>query len=219
MLHHYSFCRLTAYRLTAAGLVCLVLASCATVKQQQVVEKEQPAVSEPVGWSVEQQKRQQIKSWEIRGRLGLQTEDNGGTMDLIWKQSVDEFSIRLMAPLGSGNYLIQGDKDFAEIRYPDGYKQIVDNVDDIFVLILEVNLPATAIKDWIRGLPAGELSVEQTSWNDQGLLNRIKQSGWNVEMTKYTGSKILLPHAIYLSRDDDPELDIRLLLSQWLVDN
>ena len=215
-MFHHSFCRLAIYRL-ATCFACLVLASCATVKQQ-VAEKE-VAVSEPAGWSAELQKRQQIKSWEIRGRLGLQTENNGGTLDLIWKQSVDDFSIRLMAPLGAGSHLIQGDKAFAEIRYPDGHKEIVNNVDDIFVSILEVNLPTTAIKDWIRGLPAGELSVEQISWNDQGLLNRIKQSGWNVEMAKYTGSNILLPHAIYLSRDDDSELDIRLLLRQWLVDN
>jgi hypothetical protein len=38
-------------------------------------------------------------------------------------------------------------------------------------------------------------------------------------MKKYSGKKILLPHAIYLSRDDNIELDIRLLLRQWLVDN
>ncbi len=192
-------------------LLCLIVASCATVKEQTTIE--------PAGWVAEQQIRQQIKAWEIRGRLGVQTESNGGTLDIIWKQSDDDYSIRLMAPLGAGTYLVQGDSGFAEIRFPNGEKKIVNNVNDVFTSTLEVDLPVNALKDWIRGLPAKTLSVDDINWNEQGLLNKIKQSGWNIEMKKYSGKKILLPHAIYLSRDDNIELDIRLLLRQWLVDN
>jgi len=192
-------------------LTCSILVSCATVKQQ--------ALTEPAGWITEQQQRQQIKIWEIRGRLGVQTESNGGSMDIIWKQSDEEFSIRLIAPLGAGTYLIQGDNEVADIRFPDGQKKVVNNIDEVFSSALEIELPANAVKDWIRGLPAKSLSVESISWNEQGLINRIKQSGWNVEMKKYTGNDILLPHAIYLSRDDNDELDVRLVLRQWLVDN
>jgi len=193
------------------GLTCLMLASCATVREQ--------TITEPADWLAEQQKRQQIKIWEIRGRLGVQTESNGGSMDIIWKQSEEEFLIRLIAPLGAGTYLIRGDADSAEIRAPDGQKQVVSNIDEVFSSSLEIDLPANAVKDWIRGLPARSLTVEDISWNEHGLLERIKQSGWNVEMNRYTGSEILLPHAIYLSRDDDAELDVRLVLRQWLVDN
>ncbi len=192
-------------------LTCSILVSCATVKQQ--------TLTEPAGWIAEQQQRQQIKIWEIRGRLGVQTESNGGSMDIIWKQSDEEFSIRLIAPLGAGTYLIQGDNEVADIRFPDGQKKVVNNIDEVFSSALEIELPANAVKDWIRGLPAKSLSVESISWNEQGLINRIKQSGWNVEMKKYTGNDILLPHAIYLSSDDNDELDVRLVLRQWLVDN
>jgi outer membrane lipoprotein LolB len=140
-------------------------------------------------------------------------------MDIIWQQAGKDFTIRLLAPMGAGNYLIQGEKDFAEIRFPDGEKQIVDNVDQVFKSALEVDLPVSAVKDWIRGLPAGVWPVDSIEWNTKGLIDRIKQSGWNVEMKKYTGGKILIPYNIYLSRDDDPDLGIRLILRQWLVDN
>lgn len=200
----------------ACSLACLMLASCATMKEQA---SEEQLKKEPVAWAKEQQKRQQIKYWEIRGRLGVQTKNNGGSMDIIWKQAEEDYSIRLIAPLGSGSYLIQGNGDFAEVRFPDGEKKIVDNMDDIFASTLNVELPTTAIKDWIRGLPASALTVKSIRWNEQGLLHKIKQAGWNVEMTDYNGNKILLPHSIYLTRDDKPELDIRLVLRQWLVDN
>ena len=88
-----------------------------------------------------------------------------------------------------------------------------------FSSVIGVNLPVNAVRDWVRGLPAKRLSVDYLQWNEHGLLDTINQSGWNVEMTNYTGNGILLPHTIYLSRDDDDELDIRLVLRQWLIDN
>lgn len=203
------------------SLICLSLVSCATIEEQSAQEPliKEPATTEPPNWLAEQKKRQKIKTWEIRGRLGVQTEGNGGSVDITWKQSEQEYSIRLIAPLGAGNYLILGNDEYADVRFPDGSKETIDNVDQAFASTLQVDLPVTAIRYWLRGLPAKGLPVTSISWNNKGLINRIKQSGWNVEMKKYMGAKILLPHSIYLSRDDDPELDIRLVLRQWLVDN
>lgn len=188
-----------------------MLTSCAAIKEQKDTE--------PANWQAEQQKRQQIKSWEIRGRLGVQTENNGGSLDITWKQAEQDYSIRLIAPLGAGNYSVQGNGESAEIRFPDGDIKSVSDINSIFSEVLEVDLPAGAVKDWIRGLPAKSLPIENISWNEQGLLNTVNQSGWNVEMKKYTGKKLLLPHVLYLSRDDNEDLDIRLVLRQWLIDS
>ncbi len=146
----------------AISFVFLMLASCATVKEQVIIK-------EPASWQAEQQKRQQIKNWEIRGRLGVQTENDGGTLDIIWKQAGQDFSIRLIAPLGAGNYLVQSESGRTEIRYPDGQRKIVNNIDDVFSSILNVNLPVSAVKDWIRGVPAKTLPLEKISWNKHGL--------------------------------------------------
>lgn len=192
-------------------LICLTLASCTMVKEKSSLQ--------PVGWQGQQEQRQQIKVWEVRGRLGVQTQTTGGSMDLIWKQSGEDYKIRLILPLGSGSYLIQGNEQYADIRYPDGRKKSVRNIDNVFSSILGVSLPVNAIRDWVRGLPARSLSVEEMHWNDQGLLNTVQQSGWAVEMTSYSGGGLLLPHDIYLSHSDDEDLDIRLLLKQWLIEN
>jgi len=138
----------------AVSLACFMLVSCASFTEQTT--KETPVARQPAGWAAEKARREQISYWEIRGRLGLQAEKTGGTMDIIWKQAADDYTIRLIAPLGAGSYMIQGGKDFAEIRYPNGDKQVVDDVDDVFASVLEVDLPASAIKDWVRGLPAAE---------------------------------------------------------------
>lgn len=204
-------------------MLCVFITSCASLTQETLPEKTEKEVfdpaRQPADWGKEKAKRQRIDLWELRGRLGVQTATDGGSMDMIWIQSGKEFSIRLIAPLGAGTYLIHGSDDFAEVRYPSGKKTMVDDLDEIFVSSLNVKLPVSAIKDWIRGLPAAALPVERVRWNKQGFLHRIRQSGWNVEMTKYAGSKLAMPHAIYVTRDDDSALDIRLVLRQWLIDN
>jgi len=193
------------------GFVCLALVSCATIKEQ--------VKTEPASWTAELVKRQQINVWEMRGRLGVQTDTTGGNMDIIWKNDGDSFSIRLIAPFGAGSYLVQGNKSQAEIRFPDGATKTINNIDDIFSSMLEVDLPASAVKDWIRGIPSKTLSVEQINWDEQGHLSRVKQSSWNVEMVKYAGDEMPMPHNIYVSRDGEAEFDMRLVIRQWLVDN
>ena len=200
-------------------IVSFMSVSCTSIQQQPVDVEPLKKVSDvPDGWQEQQSQRRQIENWEIRGRIGVQTKTNGGSMDIIWKQAQQSYSIRLIAPLGAGSYHVQGEQGFAEVRHPDGRKEIIDNVDQVFASTLDVELPTSAIKDWLRGLPAASLTQEKISWNDHGLPDKLKQSGWNVHLTKYTGKDLLLPHAIYLSRDDDVDLDIRLVLRQWLVD-
>ena len=200
-------------------IVSFMSLSCTSIQQQPVDVEPLKKVSDvPDGWQEQQSQRRQIENWEIRGRIGVQTKTNGGSMDIIWKQAQQSYSIRLIAPLGAGSYHVQGEQGFTEVRHPDGRKEIIDNVDKVFASTLDVELPTSAIKDWIRGLPAASLTQEKISWNVHGLPDKLKQSGWNVHLTKYTGKDLLLPHAIYLSRDDDADLDIRLVLRQWLVD-
>ena len=187
-----------------------MLVSCVAVKEE--------TVNEPSSWQAQQKKRQQIVAWEVRGRLGVQTEKNGGSLDVIWQQYEQDYTIRLIAPLASGNYLIQGNAEYAEVRHPDGHKEIIDDVDKIFSSVLQVELPVAAIRDWLRGLPAKRLSIQEITWNEKGLINVIRQAGWRVEMKKYTGTDILMPHVIYLSRADNAELDIRLAIRRWLID-
>lgn len=207
--------------------IALLAASCSTVQQSPDSSAEQPATEVkkktapriPVGWNQEQNNRKAITRWELRGRLGVQTASNGGMMDMTWRQAGDEFSIRLIAPLGSGTTLIQGDGQYTEIRHANGQRQEIENVDEVFRKALDVDLPASALKDWVRGLPAAGMAIDKRNWNKLGLIERLQQEGWTVELKEYTGTDIQMPHAIYLGHLAQPELDIRLVLKQWLIDD
>lgn len=59
----------------------------------------------PVDWDAVVHQKNKIQSWEIKGRVAIQTEEDGGTLDLFWNQDEDDYAIRLVAPMGQGHFL------------------------------------------------------------------------------------------------------------------
>jgi outer membrane lipoprotein LolB len=198
-------------------IICFSLTACFNMQNSAV--KKTVIHKKTATWITQKKQRTAINNWELRGKLGVQTEYNGIALDIIWKQSGRDYTMRLIAPLGASTYLINGDDEHAEIHSPDGKTKIINNLDEAFLSALEVKLPVEAVKDWIKGLPADKLPIQSIRLNKKGLINKIEQAGWNVEMAKYSGAKLEMPHALYLSHDDDEALDIRLIIRRWMIDN
>ena len=171
----------------------------------------------PENWQQTIAQRQQLSSWKLTGRLGMQTETNGGSLDLFWKQQNDVYKIRLIAAMGQGTILIRGDEFGVSLRSSEG-EAYAENADELLQSSLGVNVPLTGLHDWLRGVPAVDRPVQKQLWNEQGQLYKLVQDGWNIEMSAYKKvGKHILPHTFYLDRDDQPELEIRLMIRQWTL--
>ena len=55
-----------------------------------------------------QNQREQIKSWDLKGRLSLTSEKESGTMTFHWTQDQERYLMRFIAPLGQGTYALRG---------------------------------------------------------------------------------------------------------------
>ncbi len=171
----------------------------------------------PENWPQTVAQRQQLSAWKLTGRLGIQTENEGGSLDVFWNQQGEHYKIRLIAALGQGTMLIQGGAGGVRLKTAEG-EVYADSADELLASSLGVPVPISGLRDWLRGIPAEDLPVRKQSWNDQGQLHRLVQGGWNIEMSEYKKVETqTLPHAFYLSRDDRPELAIRLLIRQWTL--
>ncbi|MDT8452487.1 MAG: lipoprotein insertase outer membrane protein LolB [Gammaproteobacteria bacterium] len=171
----------------------------------------------PENWPQTVAQRQQLSAWKLTGRLGIQTENEGGSLDLFWNQQGERYKIRLIAALGQGTILIQGGAGGVWLKTAEG-EVYADSADELLASSLGVPVPISGLRAWLRGIPAEDLPVRKQSWNDQGQLHRLIQGGWNIEMSEYKKVEAqILPHAFYLSRDDRPELAIRLLIRQWTL--
>lgn len=171
----------------------------------------------PENWPQMVAQKQQLSAWKLTGRLGIQTESEGGSLDLFWNQQGERYKIRLIAALGQGAILIQGNDGGVMLKTAEG-EVYADSADELLAASLGVPVPVSGLRAWLRGIPAEGLSVQKQSWNDQGQLHRLVQGGWSIEMLEYKKVEAqILPHAFYLSREDRPELAIRLLIRQWTL--
>lgn len=186
-----------------------ILASCASITEQ--------VLDRPQDWEARLQQHQQIEDWTIRARLGVQSETDGGSFDVFWQQVADAYEIRLIAPMGQGAVLINGDSNGVKISLADGRTEYSNDADELFLSMTGLSLPVNGLQDWLRGMPIQGEEIQYISWNDLGQLYKFEQRGWQVEMNRYkTVADYELPHAFYLEREDQPELSVRLLVREWL---
>ena len=192
-------------------LICLlisILASCASISEQ--------VLDRPADWEARLQQHQQIEDWTIKARLGVQSETDGGSFDVFWQQVADAYEIRLIAPMGQGAVLINGDNSGVAISLADGQTQYSNDADELFASMTGLSLPVNGLQDWLRGMPIQGEAVQNISWNEHGQLYKFEQRGWRVEMGRYKAvADYELPHAFYLEREDQPELSVRLLVREW----
>ena len=189
-------------------LLISILAACASLTEQ--------VAEPPPDWEDRLQQLQQIDSWTIKARLGVQTETEGGSFDVFWHQQVDRYDIRLVAPMGQGAVHIVGDDGGVTISRADGRSEYSDNAEELFHAMTGLSLPVNGLHDWLRGIPIQHEAIRNISWNENGQLYKIDQTGWRVEMGRYkviTGHE--LPHAFYLEQEQRPELSVRLLVREW----
>jgi len=186
-----------------------ILASCASISEQ-VLER-------PADWESRLQHQQQISDWTIKARLGVQTETEGGSFDVFWQQLADAYEIRLIAPMGQGAVLINGDNAGVSITLANGQTEYSQDADALFASMTGLSLPVNGLQDWLRGIPIRGEEIQNISWNEHGQLYKLEQRGWRVEMSRYkTIAGYELPHDFYLEREDRPELSVRLLVREWL---
>ncbi len=168
----------------------------------------------PANWEHLVAQRTAITDWYVQGQLGVQTEHNGGSLDLFWNQQGERYRIRMIAPFGRGAYLVTGDIGQIRVTGADGETVVGDDADALFEASLGVRLPLHSLRYWLRGLPGA--SASDLRWDGAGDLHLLREAGWKVELARYrdiAGQR--LPHAFYLSREDSPELRVQLLLRSW----
>jgi len=172
-------------------------------------------------WQQHQNQVQGIKHWDIRGRVAIQSSDNGGQADLFWQQTDHQhYDIKLIAPLGAGTTHLQGRASSVLLTASDGQSAMAENADQLFEQVQGWHFPVSGLRYWLLGIPAPSSEAQLISWNPQGLLYVMHQDGWRVELRQYkTVADKTLPRKLFISRLNDEELDVRLVIREWNLGN
>ena len=185
-----------------------MLASCASAP---VAKPEQSAAAD----TLRQQHVQSlasIRQFSLQGRIGVQTNGKGFSGSMQWLHTPTDDNIALFSPLGSQVASIKKTPDQFTLEDASGKSYSAVDAETLTQEILGWRLPLNGLADWCVGRPT-QSPVQNSIWNEQGVLTNLEQDGWKIEYSNYEQQgAVLLPNKIYLKSD---KLNLKLLVEKW----
>jgi len=161
-----------------------------------------------------QNKREQIQSWKLNGRLSITSEKESGTVSFYWSQDRERYLMSFIAPLGQGTFALRGGED--DGVYLLTAQDEVLHADDAETLLKQSvgwHVPVSGFKYWVRGLPEPGVDVTNQQFDDQGLITEMQQADWNISIRRYMDVDGLdLPAKIFMHND---HVKLKLIIQTW----
>lgn len=192
-------------------LTSLLLSSCQL--WQTTHELPPPAPDQPkLDWVEHVRTLTLLQEWQIKGKIGVRTADDGGSAYLDWSQSFDSFYILLSGPLGQGSTIISGNPFGARLENGDG-TYISESPEQLVQQHTGWTIPIHQLLYWVKGIPSPR-GASTLQYNEYGTLRSLQQEGWHLEFDRYADILgTLLPQRIKIQRED---LKVTLIIKEWL---
>lgn len=172
-----------------------------------------PPADTQVNWLEHVRTLTLLKEWQIKGKIGVRTTNDGGSAYVDWTQSFDSFYIVLNGPLGQGTTIVTGNPSGARLEQSDG-TWIAESPDQLVQEHTGWEIPINDLLYWIKGLPAPGEEAQMTH-NALGTLATLEQNGWSLQFDQYAVSLgTLLPQRIRISKG---ELRVVVVVKSWLA--
>jgi outer membrane lipoprotein LolB len=188
-------------------ILCLVLllSACATQAPLRV-----PA--DAGVWKAHQEAVSALHDWQAYGRIAVRTDEDGWSAGFDWKQTGDDYLIRLRGPFGQGAMELEGNTHGVWLKRAG--RPAVFSIHPERLLEQESGwrLPITGLEYWLRGLP-DQGSDAQPQLDADGRLASLQQSGWQIDYRRYQDvGQYTLPTRLELQRDG---LRVKVLVDNW----
>lgn len=165
-------------------------------------------------WQAHAQRLQLLAQWQLDAKLGYRDGTTGGSAWLEWQQQQDQFEVRLSGPFGAGATLIHGDSNQATLQRSGEQDIVAPSPTALTKYLFGWEWPVSELRFWVRGIPSPGSTTDQTlTYNENGALATLTQSGWQLEFSKYQyADGWLLPGKITGSSDNH---SFTLLIKAW----
>lgn len=189
-------------------LALIFLAGCETTPPGQTSSTAPPL------WESRQQQLGLFNAWNIKGKLAVIQSDRRDSLVInYWQQIEDHFDIHVSSLLlGLGATRISGTPEYLVLQQADELPVDSSYPERLLERSLGWSLPLDSLPYWIKGLPR-EDTVAETSFDEQGNLYQLKQSGWQMTFARYTMiEELILPTKVTLRKDN---IRLKVIISEW----
>ena len=205
----------------------VVISGCATN-----IPKQSAATSAALAlWQQQKLNNSTMSSWEIFGKIGVKTGDQGGSATLKWSYRNDRQKIELYGPFGGGRIKISVTGDAAILKDTKGAVIEGESAAQVLYQRLGWRVPFAELIMWCRGLPddhATDIVIDQ-----YGRLKSLNQGVWHIEYQEYRSvAGFTLPRKLTLASlpggmalyDDHgkyigDQLRVKVILRRWSAIN
>ncbi len=210
---------------------CLLLAAAALIAGCATPVAERGDLDSSTPWAARRAALAGLTDWHLKARLGVRTNQRGGTATLIWDRQQQRHRIDLFGPFGGGRIRITQNSQGATLM--EG-KQSVATARSADALLFDRTgwrVPFAAMSYWIIGLPAPG-TTHELEFDKQGRLTMLVQRGWRIEFSAYRAhQRWELPEKIILAAVEDggaenvapggagqiSRVRVKLLVKEWNV--
>lgn len=190
------------------SLLGLSLLACSTSPQRPVASDPEEA------WQDRHHSLSTLQQWQLTGRLGIQTENEGWNATLNWKQQQKQYTIMLVAPLGQGTIQLRGDEQRVTLNTGEEEELFATKPEILLYREFGWRVPVSSLRYWVLGLPAPGAAKREL--DGYGRLSRLYQNGWEIQFLNYESQgDIELPSKIFINNH---RAKVRLVINQWQLD-
>ena len=158
-----------------------------------------------------QARLQAIDTWEMNGRIAVDTGQRAFQGRFQWRQSADTMALFIRSPLGAGILEVAGPPERLTVRARGQTWELSDPEPELSAL-LGWWLPVDSLKAWLLGL-SDPLFASQQALGPQRALRTLEQRLWQLSYESYQlAGGLLLPRRIDLRHGD---LELRVFVDRW----
>ena len=189
-------------------ILAVVLAGCAELQLFTP-----PQQAETSAWELHRAALANLERWSITGRLAIQSGQEGWSATLHWDQDNENYTLRLIAPLGQGTYQLYGDNHEVSLLTAENKIYQADDPETLLQQNLGWSVPVAGLKYWIKGIPQPGINMENLVVNKDGRMTDLQQSGWRISILRYSDfNGTQLPSKLFMQND---RFKLRLVVQDW----
>lgn len=196
------------FRIITVALLVIVMTACVPIWQTKP-----NALSPESLFELRSKALVQLDRWEIEGRTVITQGKEGWNVGLRWQENEGLYQIKLAGPFSQGGATLSGDETTVVLTMNDGKQYSAATPEILITDVMGWDLPISALRDWVRGLPYSGQKIALTEYDEQGRLIHLVQQDWDIEFLRYIPfENYSMPGKIFIKH---PELSLRLIIVDW----
>ena len=159
---------------------------------------------------------EQLTEWDMTAKFSVASKEGTESGAVRWITNVSGDRLDILSPTGAVVARLSISQNGASLVTDEGEHR-AENADALVSEVLNINLPVSALRYWVRGLDAPNLALQTVSKNSDGRITELTQAGWQLS---YSGTisiesgpnRYEVPRRLTATQG---ELEIRWASTEW----